>query len=195
MEIEVTKYNLIIFTVLCLMFTAIQSGDLYAKGGFSSGGSRGGFSSSRSFSGSRSSFSSRPTYQTRTTTTTRSSYTYGNPMVYSGLGTGYMYNNGFIQGLLIGHLLHPKGSIPYTGGGYGGNALVYPDGRVVNKDGYQVGTYNDGQFNPVEGGMVAKRMQVMERPITVTTWTIEDFVSILIMVVSFCILIVLFFPI
>lgn len=92
-------------------------------------------------------------------------------MHYSGFGMGYGYNNGLMQGLLIGHLLHPTGTVPYAGGGYGGNALLYPDGRVVNKDGYQVGTYNDGQFNSVEGGMVAKQVPVEAHPVAVTTWT------------------------
>lgn len=165
--------KLLIFTLFCSVLL-IQPNDVYAKGGFSSGGSRGGFSSSRSYSrpsvSSRSSVSSRPSYQSRITTT-RSSYTYGSPMHYSGFGMGYGYNNGLMQGLLIGHLLHPTGTVPYAGGGYGGNALLYPDGRVVNKDGYQVGTYNDGQFNSVEGGMVAKQVPVEAPPVAVTTWT------------------------
>ncbi|MCE9564603.1 MAG: hypothetical protein K8U57_21425 [Planctomycetes bacterium] len=42
------------------------------------------------------------------------------------------------------------------GGGYGGQALLYPDGRVVDQNGYQVGTYANGQFTTQQGGMVAQ---------------------------------------
>ena len=79
-------------------------------------------------------------------------------MAYGGWGMGYGYSNGILTGLLIGSMLHPHGSVMYAGGGmYNNNALLYPDGRVVNQQGYQVGTYNNGQFNAVQNGqMVAQ---------------------------------------
>jgi hypothetical protein len=78
-------------------------------------------------------------------------------MAYGGWGMGYGYSNGLLTGLLIGNMMHPYGSTMYMGGGmYNNNALLYPDGRVVNQQGYQVGTYNNGQFNAVNGGMVAQ---------------------------------------
>ena len=41
----------------------------------------------------------------------------------------------------------------YNGGGvYNNNALLYPDGSVVNQQGYQVGTYQNGQFTAVQNG-------------------------------------------
>jgi hypothetical protein len=96
---------------------------------------------------------------TRTTTTNRVSGGYGggyHPMVYPGFGMGYGYSNGLLTGLIIGNMMHPTGTVVYAGGGYSGNALLYPDGRVVNQSGYQVGTYANGQFVPMEGGLVAQ---------------------------------------
>lgn len=70
---------------------------------------------------------------------------------------GYGYSNGIITGLILGNLMHPQGTTVYGGGGYqGGSALLYPDGRVVDQNGYQVGTYINGQFTAVQGGMVAQ---------------------------------------
>jgi hypothetical protein len=79
-------------------------------------------------------------------------------MAYGGWGMGYGYSNGLLTGLLIGNMMHPHGSSMYMGSGmYNNNALLYPDGRVVNQQGYQVGTYNNGQFTNVQNGaMVAQ---------------------------------------
>jgi hypothetical protein len=79
-------------------------------------------------------------------------------MMYGGMGMGFGYSNGILTGLLIGSMLHPHNTVVYAGGGsYNNNALLYPDGRVVNQQGYQVGTYNNGQFNAVQNGaMVAQ---------------------------------------
>lgn len=104
----------------------------------------------------------RTTSTTTTSTTTSRSYSrnvnYGGGMTYGGMGMGYGYSNGLLTGLLIGNMMHPYGSTMYMGGGmYNNNALLYPDGRVVNQQGYQVGTYQNGQFNAVQNGaMVAQ---------------------------------------
>jgi hypothetical protein len=81
----------------------------------------------------------------------------GAPMMYGGMGMGFGYSNGLLTGLIIGNMMHPHNTVVYSGGGYNGNALLYPDGRVVNQQGYQVGTYANGQFSPVNGGMVAQQ--------------------------------------
>jgi hypothetical protein len=61
--------------------------------------------------------------------------------------------------------MHPQGTTVYSGGGYAGNALLYPDGRVVDQNGYQVGTYQNGAFSAVQnGGMVAQAVPSDFRP-------------------------------
>jgi len=112
------------------------------------------------------SFSAPPATAPRQTTTTTSTTTMtrrtggggyaGAPMMYGGMGMGFGYSNGLLTGLIIGNMMHPHNTVVYSGGGYNGNALLYPDGRVVNQQGYQVGTYQNGQFTPVNGGMVAQ---------------------------------------
>jgi hypothetical protein len=81
-------------------------------------------------------------------------------MMYGGMGMGFGYSNGLLTGLIIGSMMHPNGTVMYNGGGmYGGNALLYPNGQVVNQQGYQVGTYANGQFAPVQNGaMVAQQV-------------------------------------
>jgi len=104
----------------------------------------------------------RTTSTTTTSSTTSRSYSrnvnYGGGMAYGGMGMGYGYSNGILTGLLIGSMLHPHNTVVYAGGGsYNNNALLYPDGRVVNQQGYQVGTYQNGQFTNVQNGaMVAQ---------------------------------------
>lgn len=113
------------------------------------------------------SFSAPPAAAPRQTTTTTSTTTmtrrtagggYASaPMMYGGMGMGFGYSNGLLTGLIIGNMLHPHNTVVYSGGGaYNGNALLYPDGRVVNQQGYQVGVYQNGVFTPVNGGMVAQ---------------------------------------
>lgn len=149
--------------VLCLC-QCVFTPDSFAKGGFSSGGSRSsGFSSSRSYS----SGSSRSYSSPRSTTTVTRNYSSGGGfrgyggmgyyhpmMMYPGFGMGYGYSNGLIEGLIIGSLMHPTGTTAYSGGGYSGQALLYPDGRVVDQNGYQVGTYINGQFAAVQNGQL-----------------------------------------
>jgi len=156
------------------------TGDTDAKPGGGGGGrSSGSFSSGSSMSkGSfsapapaapsvqKGSFSAPPAPAPRQTTTTTSTTTMtrrtagggyaGSPMMYGGMGMGFGYSNGLLTGLIIGNMLHPHNTVVYSGGGYNGNALLYPDGRVVNQQGYQVGVYQNGQFTPVNGGMVAQ---------------------------------------
>jgi hypothetical protein len=173
-----------ILSVLAISMMLV-AGYADAKGGGSSGGhgggggggrSSGGFSSSGS-GGSRPNVAAAPSRpsaapatapapaapQTRTTTTTSTTTTrtagggmVGGGMMYGGMGMGFGYTNGLLTGLIIGNMMHPHNTVVYNGGGYSGNALLYPDGRVVNQQGYQVGTYQNGQFNSVNGGMVAQ---------------------------------------
>lgn len=65
---------------------------------------------------------------------------------------GYGYSDGVIEGLILGRLLFPPGTTVYAHEGYTGNAVMLPDGRVADKDGYQVGTYVEGKFTPVGDG-------------------------------------------
>lgn len=152
------KTKLIIISMLAMLLTAQMA---YARGGFSSGGGRGGFSSARSSGSSGRSYSAPRSTTTvvRNTTINRSySGTYYHPMGYGygAFGMGYGYNNGLITGLILGNLMHPQGTIVYNGSGYGGSALLYPNGMVVDSNGYQVGTYVNGIFTAVHGGMVAQ---------------------------------------
>ena len=139
----------------------------------SSGGSKGSFSAPQAAprpvappTANKGSFSAPPAAAPRQTTTSTSTTTMtrrttgggyaGAPMMYGGMGMGFGYSNGLLTGLIIGNMMHPHNTVVYSGGGYNGNALLYPDGRVVNQQGYQVGTYQNGQFSAVNGGMVAK---------------------------------------
>ena len=145
-----------------------------ARGSFSSGGGGRSFSGGggRSFS-SGSSFRSSPSSIRTTTTTTsyRSSYSSGGygyrgmyvhpmGMYYGGWGMGYGYSNGLLTGIIIGNMLHPQGTQMYTGpGDYANNALLYPDGRVVDQTGHVIGMYVNGQFSPIQNGpMVAQQV-------------------------------------
>lgn len=100
------------------------------------------------------------TTTTTTSTTVNRSSSYGGRFVspggyYGGWGMGYGYNNGFLTGLIIGNMMHPHGTVWYTGPGYySNNAVVYPDGRVVDQRGVVVGTYVGGVFTPVTNGAV-----------------------------------------
>ena len=165
--------NVTTFSLAAILSLAMVA-DGHARGGFSSGGGRGGFCSSRSFSSGRSfsapsrSYSAPRPAPSRTTTTTTATRRsgggyggygggyYGHPMMYGGMGMGYGYSNGMLTGLIIGNMMHPQGTVVYNGGGYDGQALLYPDGRVVNQQGYQVGNYANGQFTAQAGGMVAQ---------------------------------------
>ncbi len=80
---------------------------------------------------------------------------------------GYGYSNGLIEGMIIGNLMHPTGTTLYNGGGYGGQAVLYPDGRVVNQQGYEVGTYNGGVFNPVQNGQFVAQQAPQQPPVIV----------------------------
>ena len=154
------KKSKILFLCLALSLISIIC---EAKGGFSSGdGARGGFSSSRSY-GSANSYRA-PSVSTRTTTTTTRTYSsnnvhqYGGGSCCGGMGMAYGYSNGLLTGMIIGNMMHPEHTVVYTGGGaYSNNALLYPDGRVVNQQGYVVGTYANGTFTAIQNGpMVAQ---------------------------------------
>ena len=103
--------------------------------------------------------------RTTTTTTTTVNRTYTSRYVsgggyYCGWGMGYHYNNGLMTGLILGNMMHPYGTVMYAGPGmYANNALLYPNGQVVNQQGYVVGTYINGVFNPIQNGpMVAQNV-------------------------------------
>jgi hypothetical protein len=102
------------------------------------------------------------TTTTRTTTINRTySSRYVSPGGYYGhWGMGYGYSNGLLTGMIIGNMMHPYGTTWYTGPGmYGNNAVLYPNGQVVDQNGYLVGTYAGGQFSPIQnGGMVAQQV-------------------------------------
>ena len=170
-----------VFCAMLLLGTAVEAGSS-SRGGFSSSGSsrsyssgssnRGSFSSSPrqfapSVSPNRGGFNSSTTTRssvspsTRTTTTTTTinrSYSYGGRYVspggyYGHWGMGYGYSNGLLTGMIIGGMMHPYNTVWYTGPGYySNNALLYPDGRVVDQRGYVVGNYVDGQFTAVQNG-------------------------------------------
>jgi hypothetical protein len=70
------------------------------------------------------------------------------------MGMGYGYSNGLLTGLIIGDMMHPTGTTVYNGGGYSGQALLYPNGQVVNQNGQLVGNYANGQFSPVDNGPI-----------------------------------------
>lgn len=153
-----------------------------AKGGASSGGGRGGGSSvsaparpapapsvaPRPSTPPAASPAQRPSpaptaapkTTTTTTTTTRSvntssRYVSGGGVAYGGMGMGYGYSNGLLTGMIIGNMMHPHNTVVYAGGGaHSNNALLYPDGRVVNQQGQQVGTYQNGQFTETPNGPV-----------------------------------------
>ena len=79
---------------------------------------------------------------------------------YGGWGYGYHYDNGFMTGLIIGNMMHPTGTVMYVGpGAYANNAMLYPNGSVVDQTGHVVGTYVGGVFTPVQNGaMVAQQV-------------------------------------
>ena len=107
--------------------------------------------------------------------------------MYPGFGMGYGYTNGMLTGLIIGNLMHPHGTTVYQGSGVAsGSALLYPDGRVVDQNGYQVGTYTNGQFTPVQGGMAAQPapadFQPSPQPVVIDTspsaWEVVGYVTL-----------------
>jgi hypothetical protein len=95
--------------------------------------------------------------------------------MYGGWGMGYGYSNGLLTGMIIGNMMHPQHTVMYVGPGtYSNNALLYPNGMVVDQRGYQVGMYQNGVFTPVAGGMVAQSVpadaghqQVQPQPVVI----------------------------
>lgn len=70
-----------------------------------------------------------------------------------GYAPGYYHNDGLLTGLIIGNMMHPHNTVVYSGPGPQG-ALLYPDGRVVNQQGQQIGTYQNGQYAEVQNGAI-----------------------------------------
>lgn len=116
-----------------------------------------------------------PATRTTTTTTTTSNTTtnrsYGGNFVspgpmYGGWGMGYGYTNGLLTGMIIAGMMHPHNTVMYTGPGmYANNALLYPNGQVVNQQGVHVGNYSNGSFTPVTNGQVVAQ-QVPQDAVT-----------------------------
>lgn len=137
-----------------------SSGGHGGGGGHSSAsGGRGGFSSTgrNSAAAPRQTNTASPSRTTTTTThtTTHSRYVSSTPVAYGGLGMGYGYSNGLVTGMILGNMMHPNNTVVYAGSGmYNNNALLYPDGRVVNANGQQVGTYQNGQFVAIQNGPI-----------------------------------------
>jgi hypothetical protein len=155
----------ILITILCAVALSVS----FAKGGGSSGGGHGGGGgrasvssagrSSPAVSAPRANTAAAPTRTTTSTTTSTVSSTRvsSTPVAYGGMGMGYGYSNGLLTGMIIGNMMHPTNTVVYNGGGYSGNALLYPDGRVVNSNGVHVGNYVNNQFVAVQNGaMVAQ---------------------------------------
>ena len=93
------------------------------------------------------------------------------------MGPGYYHNDGLLTGLIIGNMMHPHNTTVYTGGGANNNnALLYPDGRVVNQQGQQIGTYQNGQFAETPNGPVVAQpipqsaLQPAEKETSVLQW-------------------------
>lgn len=112
---------------------------------------------------------------------------------------GYGYNNGLITGMIIGNMMHPQGTVIYNGGGYGGQALLYPNGAVVDNTGHQIGTYVNGQFSPVQNGVMMAQMvpEDAQQQVTVAdnseTSFLESLATAVVFVVSIFLFIILFF--
>jgi hypothetical protein len=82
----------------------------------------------------------------------------------------------------------------YAGGGANnGNALLYPDGRVVNQQGQQVGTYQNGQFTEMQNGpMVAQQIpQSALKPVEKETTVGEYFLGFMLVLAIVIIIIFL----
>jgi len=93
---------------------------------------------------------------------------------------GYGYSNGLVTGMILGNMMHPHNTVVYSGGGaHSNNALLYPDGRVVNQNGQQVGTYQNGQFTEMQNGpMVAQpipkdALKPAEKEKSVLDWVLD----------------------
>lgn len=98
------------------------------------------------------------------------------------MGPGYYHNDGLLTGLIIGNMMHPQNTVVYAGGGaHSNNALLYPDGRVVNQQGQQVGTYQNGQFTETPNGPTVAQpipqsaLQPQEKETPVSTYLLGFF--------------------
>jgi len=104
--------------------------------------------------------------------------------------------------MIIGNMMHPMNTVVYTGGGvYSNNAFLYPDGRVVNQQGYLVGNYTNGNFVPVQNGqMVAQPIpsdvQIQQpQPVIIQNDSSQDVETVLIILIIALVLIVFLIPI
>ena len=133
--------------------------------------------------------------RTTTTTTTTSSVNTSSRSVtpagnYGGMGAGYYHNDGLLTGLIIGNMMHPQNTVVYAGGGaHSNNALLYPDGRVVNQNGQQVGTYQNGQFTEMQNGPTVAQpvpqeaLKPVEKEKTVMQW-LGDILAVIALVIA-----------
>lgn len=106
------------------------------------------------------------------------------------MGAGYYHNDGLLTGLIIGNMMHPQNTVVYAGGGaHSNNALLYPDGRVVNQNGQQVGTYQNGQFTEMQNGPTVAQpvpqeaLKPVEKEKTVMQW-LGDILAVIALVIA-----------
>jgi hypothetical protein len=129
---------------------------------------------------------------------TSSRYVSGGGVAYGGMGMGYGYSNGLLTGMIIGNMMHPHNTVVYAGGGaHNNNALLYPDGRVVNQQGQQVGTYQNGQFTETPNGPVVAQPVPQdalhppaEREKTVGEWMM-DILKVVLLILAIVFLIII----
>lgn len=205
-----------------VLVLSLACGFVFARGGASSGGgghaSSGGGHSSVSSGGSRGGFSSAPASRpapaptapaapqparpvptatpaqagtTSTTTTTTRAYSGGNVNYGPGYAPGYYHNDGLLTGLIIGNMMHPHNTVVYSGPGPQG-ALLYPDGRVVNQQGQQIGTYQNGQYADVQNGAIVAQPAPPppKAEKSVGDW-VGDILTVVLMLVGIFVLIVI----
>lgn len=193
--------------IAALLACACTAAD--AKGGASSGG--GGHASSAGHSASvrRGGFSSSPASrpapapmrpatpsaapQVHTTTTINRTVNYG-----GGYAPGYYHNDGFVTGLVIGNMMHPQNTVVYAGPGPQG-ALLYPDGRVVNQQGQQIGVYQNGQYTEIQNGAIVAQPAPPEpedKGKSVWDWVVDILlvVFLIVLIVIFAVVLFGFLP-
>ena len=112
---------------------------------------------------------------------------------YGGWGYGYHYDNGFMTGLIIGNMMHPTGTVMYAGPGmYANNAVLYPNGQVVDQSGRLVGTYVGGVFTPVTGGaIVAQQVPQDAGRVPESRWSAGEIFGCIFLVVACIVLFVI----
>lgn len=114
------------------------------------------------------------------------------------MGVGYGYSNGLVTGMILGNMMHPHNTVVYTGGGANNNnALLYPDGRVVNQNGQQIGTYQNGQFTEMQNGPIVAQqipqdaLKPAEKEKSVADWLKDIFLFVCVVLIILILILVL----